>query len=126
MSPKTRNIIGWVLTALLAALFIFSAYNKFFGGPDAETHAAAFGMTAATMKMLGCIELLSLLLFIIPRTGVLGTLLLGAYLGGAVATHLEHGQSVTMPIIIAIIGVITALIRFPELGHRLFDKNIRH
>jgi uncharacterized membrane protein YphA (DoxX/SURF4 family) len=121
MSPKVRNIIGWVLTALLAALFIWSASMKFIGGgPEMEKGMADMGITMDTLHILGVVEALAIVLFIIPRTGVVGTLLLVAYLGGAIATHLEHQQPIMMPVIISMVLWITAAIRFPELTSRLF------
>lgn len=119
MSSKTRNIIGWVLTGLLAILFLWSAYGKFFGGPDIDKMAAGLGLTGDQLRMIGAVELLSLVLFVIPRTGIVGTLLLCGYLGGAIATHLEHAQPIMMPVIISIVLWITAALRFPELVSRL-------
>ena len=119
---KTRKIIGWVLTALIGALFLFSAFMKFKGSPEAEQGAAAMGLTADTIKLIGAVELLSLVLFVIPRTGIIGTLLLAAYLGGAIATHLEHAQPFIMPVIIQAVVWITAFIRFPELSTRILAK----
>ena len=119
MNAKTRNIIGWVLTGLLAALFLFSASMKFMPNGDAAKGMAAMGLSASTVMLIGTVEALSLLLFMIPRTGLLGTLLLAAYLGGAIATHFEHGQSAMMPIIVECVVWITAVIRFPELSKRL-------
>ena len=43
-------------------------------------------------RLLGSILALSTLLYAVPRTAVLGALLLTAYLGGAVATHLIAGS----------------------------------
>ena len=126
MSPKVRNIIGWILTAMLAALFIWSASMKFIGGgPEMEKGMAEMGLTMDTIHILGAVEALAIILFIIPRTGVVGTMLLIAYLGGAIATHLEHGQPIMMPIIISIVLWITAAIRFPELTSRLFGTGTR-
>ena len=122
MTTKTRNIIGWVLTGLISLVFLGSAFMKLAGGEEAAKGAAAIGLSAATVKVIGVIELLSLVLFIIPRTGVLGTLLLAAYLGGAIVTHLEHQQPVMMPVIVQCLVWIAALVRFPELGYRLAGK----
>jgi hypothetical protein len=124
MSTKTRNIIGWVLTGLLTAVFLMSAFMKLSGSPEAIKGAAAFGLSAATVKVIGVLEVLSILLFVFPRTGVLGTLLVAAYLGGAIATHLEHQQSPLVPIIMQCLVWITAVIRFPELSKRLFGTSI--
>lgn len=122
MSTKTRNIIGWVLTGLLGAVLLMSAFMKLSGSPEAIKGAAAFGLSAETVKVIGVLEVLSLLFFIFPRTGVLGTLLLAAYLGGAIATHLEHQQSPAVPIIMQCLVWIAAVIRFPELSRRLTGK----
>jgi hypothetical protein len=122
MNNKTRNIIGWVLTALLAFVFISSASMKLIGSAEALKGATAIGLSAGVFKLIGVVEVLSIVLFIIPRTGVVGTLLLAAYLGGAIATHLEHQQPATVPVIIEILLWITAVIRFPELGSRLFGS----
>lgn len=122
MSTKTRNIVGWVLTAILAFAFFASASMKLMGGADAVKSAAALGLTLGILKMLGLVEILSIILFIIPRTGLLGTLLLSAYLGGAIATHLEHQLPIFAPVILQCIVWITATIRFPELSKRLLGN----
>ncbi len=122
MSPKVRSIIGWVLTAVITFIFAGSAYAKLAGSPQAVKGATALGLSAGAFQLLGVVEVLSLILFIIPRTGLLGTLLLAAYLGGAIATHLEHQQAITAPVVIQCIVWITATIRFPELSRRLMGN----
>lgn len=119
---KTRNITGWILTGLLALAFLMSAFMKLTGNAEALKAAAAFGISAASYRVLGIIEILSLLLFIFPRTGLLGTLLLAAYLGGAIASHLEHHVPVFFPVIMQCLVWITAAIRFPELSKRLIGN----
>ncbi len=121
MSPQTKNIINWVLGGLVSLFFLYSAYGKLTGagGPDAAAMVTSLGLDAGTMKMIGIIEILSAILFIYPRTGVLGTLLLAAYMGGAIATLLEHGISIMTPVIISAIVWIVAVIRFPELRSRI-------
>ena len=54
-------------------------------------------LTLQSLKVFGTIEITSIILFIIPRTGILGALLLTAYLSGAIAIHLEHGPSIATP-----------------------------
>ena len=46
----------------------------------------------ATARLLGALTLGSTLLYALPRTAVLGAILLTAYLGGAVATHVRIGS----------------------------------
>ena len=63
-----------------------------------------------------------MLLFLYPRTGIVGTLLLVAYMGGAICTHLEFAQPLAPPIIISAFVWIVAVVRFPELSQRILGK----
>jgi hypothetical protein len=119
MSQKTIKITGWVLTIILGFLFAMSAIMKLTLSPETASQAVEIGITPGTYRMIGIIEIVSLVLFVVPRTGVLGTLLLIAYMGGAIVTHLEHQQPVIMAVSIQILLWITAIIRFPELRRRL-------
>jgi uncharacterized membrane protein YphA (DoxX/SURF4 family) len=124
MTQKAKNITGWVLSILLALIFLSSASMKLMGGEELAKGAAAMGLPASGLKLIGVVEIVSMLLFLIPRTGLLGTLLLAAYLGGAIVTHLEHGQPFLMPVLIQCLVWVTAVIRFPELSKRINGKAI--
>lgn len=122
MTIKTKTTISLMLTILVSALFIFSAVGKMAGTKEVIEGAKAMGLSPATMRNIGIIELIITLLFASNRTGVIGGVLLLAYMGGAIATHLEHGQSVVAPIAIAVFVGIVALFRFPELTLRILKK----
>jgi DoxX-like family len=122
MTQKTRNIINWVLAGLVAFIFIGSAASKLTADAAMVKQAADNGLNAATMAILGIIEIISVLLFLYPRTGVLGTLLLAAYMGGAIATHLQHSLPLAAPVGIAAFVWVVAVIRFPELTKRILGK----
>lgn len=124
MTTKTKNIIGWVLAGLVAFIFIGSAISKFTADAAMIKQAADNGLDSYKMHILGVIEIISVLLFLYPRTGVLGSLLLVAYMGGAIATHLQHNISVTAPVAIAAFVWIVAVVRFPELTHRILGKGL--
>lgn len=119
MTTKTKNSIGWVLSGLIGLMLSASAVDKIVGSGHALQMSALFGLSARTYSLLGIIEILSVVLFLYPRTGILGTLLLSSYLGGAIATHLQHQQDIAFPAAIELVVWITALIRFSELGRRL-------
>jgi hypothetical protein len=118
---KSRNIINWVLAGLVGFIFIGSAMNKFMS-PDAAKIASDFGISAGDFTLIAIVEIISIVLFLVPRTGVLGSLLLVAYMGGAIATHLEHGQSILAPVVISAIVWVAAVVRFPELTQRIVGK----
>ena len=117
-SQKTKQIIGWVLTGLVSFPLLGSAMVKLTGNEEALRMAAGFGLDAGTYTLLGVVELLSVILFIIPRTGMIGTLLLASFMGGAIATHLEHGLPVLAPCIVQTFMLLVAFYRFPELRNR--------
>lgn len=125
MTAKTRNIINWSLAGVVGFVFIGSATGKFLGSAETIQMAKGIGLSAETFRILGIVELLSALLFLFPRTGVLGTFLLTAYMGGAMAAHLTHGLPVVGPAVIEAIIWVVALVRFPELRGRLFQGTLQ-
>ncbi|TRX35016.1 DoxX family protein [Flavobacterium sp. ZT3R18] len=122
MTTKTRNIINWVLTGLVGFIFIGSAISKLTANAEALKMAEGFGLDANNYMLLGIVEITAIILFLIPRTAIIGTLLLAAYMGGAIATHLEHAQPLAAPIAIATFVWIVAFVRIPELSQRVLGK----
>lgn len=108
---KTRKIAGWVIAGLLMALFAFSAAGKLFLQPEQmdKLHLADWRIIIA----IG--EISSALLFLFPKTNIYGTLLLSAYMGGAIIIHMTGGLSIVMPSSILIIIWIGGFLRNPEL-----------
>jgi hypothetical protein len=121
MSQKAIKITEWTMTIVLALVFTMSAFLKLTQNETALAQASSFGIDATTYQFIGIIEIISLILFIVPRTGILGTMLLVAYLGGAIVTHLQHQQPIAMAVIFQILLWVTAFIRFPELKQRIFS-----
>lgn len=119
---KSNKIVYWVLTGLISLVFIGSALGKLTVNEESLKMASNFGIDSATFTMLGILELACLFLFIIPRTGIIGTMLLAAYMGGAIATHVEHGESILAPCIVQSILFLIAFYRFPELRSTLLDS----
>lgn len=124
MRQKLIKTTGWTLSILLAIVFLLSAYTKIAQTNDAMLQANQFHIPINTYSFLGVIEIIALIFFIIPRTGVIGTLLLTAYLGGAIATELPHPNDPLFynPFIFQILLWISATIRYPELMHRLIQN----
>ncbi len=120
MSQKVIKITGWVLTIVLALFFVMTGTLKLIGNETVIAQTASIGVDPETTRILGIIEIFSVILFIIPRTGVAGTLLLVAYMGGVIATGVQHQQPIAMGMVTEALVWITAVLRFPELGQRLF------
>jgi len=111
-----------VLAGLVGFIFLGSGINKLIGGAEVIAMAEGFGLSASDFTILAIIEIISAILFIYPRTGILGTLLLAAYMGGAIATHLEHGQPFVVQAVIQAFLWIVAVVRFPELTQRFLSN----
>lgn len=92
-SPRWMSATGWTLSALLA-LFILGASvaPKLAGLPVAEETMAALGWPAGYTVPIGIAELVFTLLFLVPRTGLLGAVLMTGLLGGAMATQIRAGS----------------------------------
>lgn len=114
-----KNKIGWILTGIVVLLMAASAIDKICGSEHALQMTSSFGIAPSVYRLLGIIELGSVILFAVPQTGILGLLLLTSYLGGAIATHLQHQQNILFPAGIEVLIWITVIIRFPELLSRL-------
>lgn len=123
ISSRKKIITGWVLTGFIAVAIFLSAIMKLTENGEALKLAAVFGFSVGSYKFIGLIEVFSLFLFIIPRTGILGTLLLAAYLGGAIATHWQHQESPIVAIVLQCLVWITAMMRFPELSRRIIGEH---
>jgi hypothetical protein len=109
-TSKISKLSAWVISGLLTALFLFSAAGKLFLHPEqmAQMHLADWRIIIA----LG--EITSALLFLIPKTNKLGTVLLSSYLGGAIIIHMTGGMNIAMPAVVLILVWITGALRNPE------------
>jgi hypothetical protein len=83
---------GRILSGLVVLFLIPDAIIKFIKPAPVIDAFAHLGWPMSTSVTLGILLLLCTALYAIPRTSVLGAVLLTAYLGGAVATHLRVGD----------------------------------
>jgi DoxX-like family len=121
MKTNTQKIIYWTLSGLVSFILVGSATAKLSGGDQAIEMAKGLGGTT-NLTILGILELLIAVLWLIPRTGVLATLLAVSYIGGAIAVHFVSNQPILVPVIIQTIIWAVAAYRFPELTKRFFNK----
>ena len=81
---------GRIMSALPALFLIFDAAMKLVKPSFVVEATVRLGYSESVILPLGTILLLCTLLYLIPRTSVLGAILLTGYLGGAVASHARH------------------------------------
>lgn len=87
---KTRLWISYILQALVTLLLLMGAINNLLQTEMAVKGAIDMGYPENSVVYLGVILLLSTILFVIPKTAFIGAILISAWLGGAIATHLIH------------------------------------
>jgi DoxX-like family len=116
MRTKRQKIcdrIGLALICLGSLALILSASTKFAQVPKIVAQLNAFGFQGK-ISFLAILELVCALLFLIPQTRSVGLVMVSAYLGGAIATHIQHGQPPTAPAIILAVIWIGTVIRHPQ------------
>jgi hypothetical protein len=92
MTSRTVTWAGRAASGLVGLFLLFDAVIKILRLSFAVEATTQLGYPADAVFPIGVIELVCLALYVIPRTSVLGAILLTGHLGGAVATHLRIGS----------------------------------
>ena len=117
------KIGGWILTALLTAFMMFSTIGKF---SDFEGKAKMFehlGWSESVMVNIGIVEIVIALLFLVPRAAFVAAILVTAYLGGAIATHVRVNDDFEFPIIIGVLYWVALGLRDSRIFKLAFGPN---
>lgn len=94
-TPKGQLIAGHVLSGLVVLFLLFDAGLKLVSPETAIQYSPpdlGWPLDVPTMTMLGLLLLIPTLLYIWPRTAILGAILITGYLGGAIGTHVRIGS----------------------------------
>ncbi len=100
---KAARITGWTMTILPSLLFTFSGVMKLAHPPALDEGFAKMQLPVSWALGLGILELACVVIYLIPRTAVVGAILLTGYLGGAMVTHLRIGEP---PVTHVILGIV--------------------
>jgi hypothetical protein len=87
-----RMRVGTALSAVAVAFLLFDSVGKLLEVAPVVAGTTQLGYPEGTVRTLGVILLLCVVVHLIPRASVLGAILLTGYLGGAVATHVRVGS----------------------------------
>ena len=83
---------GRILTGLPVLFLIFDAFGKLLQPAAVVEGTVRLGFPASLLLAIGVVELAGIITYLVPRTAVLGAILLTGFLGGAVATHVRVGD----------------------------------
>jgi hypothetical protein len=99
----TRRWVGRAISALAVLFLLVDGAIKALRLEAAVEATAQLGYPEHLTPGIGLLELACLVVYVMPRTSVLGAIMLTGYLGGAVATHVRAGSepfSVLFPIVL--------------------------
>jgi len=109
---RTSNIRLWtsyILQGLVVLMFLLGSVNNILQTDMAVNAAVDMGYPESSVLYLGVVLLLSTILYALPRTSFIGAILLTAWLGGAVATHLIHGDPLVQSLFPVVFGILVWL-----------------
>ena len=121
--PRPNVRAGTVLTALPVFFLVFDSVIKLAVIQPVVDSFTQLGWPVHLSVAIGTLELACLALYLVPRTTLLGALLLTAYLGGAVATHARVESPLLthtlFPVYVAVLLWVGLLLREPRLRELL-------
>lgn len=98
---KGARWTGYVLSALPVLFMVMSGVMKLAHPPMIVEGFAKNGMSVTTLTIIGVIELSCVVIYLIPRTAVLGAVLMTGYLGGAIMVHVRaHEAALIAPLVL--------------------------
>jgi|AntRauTorckE5430_2_1112549.scaffolds.fasta_scaffold35207_2 uncharacterized membrane protein len=113
MNSKTKNIIGWVLTGLLALAFLMAGAAKLSGQAEMLQSFEKWGLPSIAMYLIGFAEVLGAVGLFIPKTRFLAVLGLMVLMIGAIGTHLLNGEQFIPPLVLLILLSALGWLRKP-------------
>lgn len=113
---KVKTVALWVVTVLLAALFVLAGSMKFFSAEAAEQFAK-FGYPGWFLVLIGVIEVAGGLALLVPRLTPIAAAGLAIVMVGAVFTVLRHDDAVKAlaPLAFLVLLVTVGYARSPRI-----------
>lgn len=131
MSDQTNSISngrlwgGRVLSTLAVLFLILDGGLKLFKPAFVVQATAQLGYPESAIVGIGVALLFSTALYVIPRTSLLGAILLTAYLGGAAASNVRAGTpafNTLFPVLVATVIWVSSVLRNKRLERVLFEN----
>ncbi len=91
-NKQKRAWAGIIISAIPILFLLMDAVGKFVKPEPVVTGTVELGYSETIIVPLGIVLLVSVILYVVPQTALVGAILLTGYLGGAVATHVRLGN----------------------------------
>ncbi len=110
---RAVSVIPPLMMAMSAAFKLAGALT---GSKEMMDGWTAFGYPPGALLPIGAVELACAIVYVVPRTAVLGAILVTGYLGGAIATHVRMSQGIWVaPAFLAVLAWLGLFLREPRL-----------
>ncbi|OAI40402.1 hypothetical protein AYO40_04745 [Planctomycetaceae bacterium SCGC AG-212-D15] len=109
---------GWIITGLVVLFLAFDGATKIIKIAPVVEATERLGVPLTSLLGIGSVLLICTALYAIPRTAILGAILLTAYLGGAVAIQVRAGSEAfptIFPILVGLFAWTGLILRDPPL-----------
>jgi small-conductance mechanosensitive channel len=107
-TSKMQRRIGWGLTALIILFMLFDAAGKLAFEAHVVEATTKIGYPVGAIRPIGVIALICTFLCAIPRTAVLGAVLLTGFCGGAVASKVRIDDPLWSSVLFSVYFAIIA------------------
>ena len=105
-ASRKRRVAGHILTALAGLFLLFDAAGKLMQPKQVIDAFLRLGLPVSLSSGIGILLLICTLLYLIPRTAVLGAVMLTGFLGGAVAIHMRAGSPLFETVFPVLFGIL--------------------
>ena len=110
---------GWMFSGLAALFLLMDGVMHIMNIPPVVEAMTQLGFPTTTAPRIGLLELVLLVLYVVPRTAMLGAILWMGILGGAIASHIRVGDPLFTHILFGVyVGVflwVGLYLREPKL-----------
>ncbi len=126
-TSKAKLWTARIMSGLVIAFMLMDSIFKFVANETVVTSTEELGFQAHHLPIMGVLGLTSIILFAIPRTQILGAILLTGYFGGAIATHVRMDNPlfshILFPVYLAILAWGSLWLRNETLRKLISGKN---
>ena len=123
---KARIWTARIMGGLVIAFMLMDSIFKFIPNEQVISGTTDLGFQVHHLPVLGTLGLLSILLFAIPRTQLLGAILLTGYFGGAIATHVRLDNPlfthILFPVYLAVLAWGSIWLKNDQLRRLIFPR----
>jgi hypothetical protein len=91
-TSQSSRTTGLILSGIAVLFLLFDSLGKLLKVAPVVEGTAQLGYPETVIIPIGVILLICVVIYVIPRTAILGAVLLTGYMGGAIATHVRVGS----------------------------------